>query len=713
MHIDTSNIYVGKTKRVLMIKSLRDIPRIGEKTAHRFIGHFGSEKKALDAIINGDIAGISEIEGITEKSAISIVLEALSVNEGTGVRDFLKTDEAYEIYERLLKLISGFAHTDYAKSKLHLYFPHPSCKKDKLVALQKKIASIILMAERLNEDELAGFLSGIKPIKTNYNIPVIRDRVIIVSTPEEFQAAKNFPVSVQLVTDAREAVDIARGYSHVILSTRFAGIDFPEDIDVDFMDIKKAETWQIAPEKELVFFARNLKSIRCAVSVFRIIRQHHPDFGSKIRDEELERLALNLSKVSKDSDLKSGIDSEIDRLRQIYDSLDDVITGMEKRAELEFSSLIEKSCITVKGFDLLSAMDGSISRLFEKEIREKYNAVVGNAIRAMSAELKLNPAESQYVNSFFRDEVSHPIKINPRGVEGLKNYLLRSISSRKLVLLRNYAQELSKLKEAASLIVCEVLDFDVGYTIACFARKFALSMPWLQENNGIGFMGGTNLFLEKPVPINYAVGVSGFNKGISRFKDARVVLLSGVNSGGKSSTIELLAQIVILAHMGFPVPAKKCELGLVEGFYYFGKSKGTMDAGAFESTIKDFSAVASKKSKIVLADEMESITEPGASARIISGILEVLDDNNGLGVFVSHLSESILKNTTHNIRVDGIEAKGLDENLNLIVDRNPRYNYLARSTPELIIERLARKNKDNEFYNRLLRKFKIGTSPTS
>jgi dsDNA-specific endonuclease/ATPase MutS2 len=131
-----------------------------------------------------------------------------------------------------------------------------------------------------------------------------------------------------------------------------------------------------------------------------------------------------------------------------------------------------------------------------------------------------------------------------------------------------------------------------------------------------------------------------------------------------------------------------------------------MDAGAFESTVKDFSAVSNENTKIVLTDEMESITEPGASAKIISGILEELDDNNGLGVFVSHLAESILKNTTHKIRVDGIEAKGLDEQLNLIVDRNPRYNYLARSTPELIVERLARKYTDIEFYGKLLKKFK-------
>ncbi len=689
-----------------MIKSLKDIPRIGEKTSRRFIEHFGSEKQALDAIINGDIAAIYEIEGITEKSAISIVLEALSVIEGVGAKDFLKTGEAYGIYERLLDLICDFAHTDYAKNKLRLYFPYPSHKKNKIIGLQNEIGSIIGIAGMLDEAELSGFLSRVKPIKSNYDVPIIRDRVIIASTPQEFEAAKNFPVSVQLITDTREAVDVARGYSHVFLSSGLAGLDFPEDIDFEFIDLKRVETWQVSPEKELAFFAKNLESITCAISVLKIIRQQKTDFCNKISDEDLKHLSLGLSKISKESDIRYGIDTEIDRLRSVCDNLNHVVAAAEKKANLEFSSLIEKSSITVKGFDLLTAMNGGVNRLFEKEIREKYNAVTVNAVREISEELKLNPVESQYINNFFGDELAYPVKVNPRSIEGLKTCLLRAIDSKKLMLLKENASQLSRFRETASDIVREVLEFDTGYAIGCFARKYSLNLPVIQKDTGIGFTAGSNLFLGEPVPINYTVGHSGVDSGIEKLKDARAVLLSGVNSGGKTSTIELIAQIIILAHMGFPVPARQCELGLVDEFFYFGKSKGTMDAGAFESTIKDFSAVASKNSKIVLADEMESITEPGASAKIISGILEELLDNNGLGVFVSHLAESIIKNTTSEIRVDGIEAKGLDENLNLIVDRNPRYNYLARSTPELIVERLARKYDNNEFYARLLGKFR-------
>ncbi len=689
-----------------MIKSLKDIPRIGEKTAIRFIEHFGSEKEALDAILKGDIAGISEIEGMTERSAISLALEALAANEGVSIKDFLKTGEGYDIYKNIMSMISDLARTDYAKSKLQLYLPYPKDKKERILRLQNEIKAVIAMTCKLDEHELSIFLSEVRPIKTNISIPVIRDRVIIAATQQEFEAAKNFPISVQLVMEAREVVDVARGYSHVIMGTGYAGIDLPEDIDIEFLDINKAETWQVAPEKELGFFAKNHDSISNAISVFRIIRQHNPDFCSKITKGELEHLSSGLSKLSKDSDIKNGIDSEIDRCKSIYDNMNEVITRAEGRANLEFSALIEKSSVTVKGFDLLAAMDGRVNRLFEKEIREKYNAVTGNAISAIAAELGLNPNESQHVNNFFSDDVSHPVRVNQRGVDELKNHLLRRITSRRLVLLRDNARELSKLKETAALIVREVLDFDVGYTIASFAKKFSLSMPVIQDGNGIWIEGGKNLFLEAPSPIDYMVGVSRFNDRIEKLWDSRVVLLSGVNSGGKTSTLDLLAQIIILTHMGFPVPAKECELGLVEEFYYFGKSKGTMDAGAFESTIKSFSAVANRKIKIVLADEMESITEPGASAKIISGILEELDDNNGIGVFVSHLAEAVLKNTDHEIRVDGIEAKGLDENLNLIVDRNPRYNYLARSTPELIVERLARKEKGNEFYKRLLKKFK-------
>ena len=47
------------------------------------------------------------------------------------------------------------------------------------------------------------------------------------------------------------------------------------------------------------------------------------------------------------------------------------------------------------------------------------------------------------------------------------------------------------------------------------------------------------------------------------------------------------------------------------------------------------------------------------------------------------------------------------ENYNLIVDRTPKMNFLAKSTPELILKRIYEKSDDNlkQVYARILEKF--------
>lgn len=116
--------------------------------------------------------------------------------------------------------------------------------------------------------------------------------------------------------------------------------------------------------------------------------------------------------------------------------------------------------------------------------------------------------------------------------------------------------------------------------------------------------------------------------------------------------------------------------------------------------------------KLIFADELEAITEPTAAAKVLASIFTlILSNPQNFGIFVTHLGELILselsEDTRERIRLDGIEAKGLDEKLNLIVDRNPRYHYLANSTPELILTRLSKSgNSDQqEFFMQVLKKF--------
>ena len=104
-------------------------------------------------------------------------------------------------------------------------------------------------------------------------------------------------------------------------------------------------------------------------------------------------------------------------------------------------------------------------------------------------------------------------------------------------------------------------------------------------------------------------------------------------------------------------------------------------------------------------DEVEAITEPGSAANVIAGLIEILQsDPKSCTVLCSHLAREIREVTEVPVRIDGIEAKGLDENLDLVVDRTPKFGCLARSTPELIVERLAKlaKGQKKDVYLKIL-----------
>lgn len=160
--------------------------------------------------------------------------------------------------------------------------------------------------------------------------------------------------------------------------------------------------------------------------------------------------------------------------------------------------------------------------------------------------------------------------------------------------------------------------------------------------------------------------------------------------------------------MGLPVPAEKAWVEPLDELFLFRRKRSVYSAGAFETALRSFvRALKGKGRKLILIDEFEAITEPGAAVKIIGELLKVARERGFYVVIVSHLGED-LKRELPFARVDGIEAKGLDENLNLIVDRQPKFGTLGRSTPELIVERLARKKrgKEREIFERVWRAFR-------
>ena len=146
----------------------------------------------------------------------------------------------------------------------------------------------------------------------------------------------------------------------------------------------------------------------------------------------------------------------------------------------------------------------------------------------------------------------------------------------------------------------------------------------------------------EPDPVTYGVGRSA-EKGDQQ----SVALLTGANSGGKTTLLELLGFACILAHMGLPVPAAEARVGRVKHLQVLAKAGGTQSAGALEQTLVDLAEVVSDPtSKLILADELEAITEPGAGARIIAGMLLAAEAHPDTSmVLVTHLAPAIIEAT--------------------------------------------------------------------
>ena len=69
---------------------------------------------------------------------------------------------------------------------------------------------------------------------------------------------------------------------------------------------------------------------------------------------------------------------------------------------------------------------------------------------------------------------------------------------------------------------------------------------------------------------------------------------------------------------------------------------------------------ADKQAKLILIDEFEALTEPGAAGRIVASIMNHIATGSSLVLLVTHLAAEILPHVKLPIRVDGIEAIGID-----------------------------------------------------
>jgi dsDNA-specific endonuclease/ATPase MutS2 len=662
------------------------IPGVGEKTAAALADLDGAER----ALEEGDIATLARAPGLSEGRAAVIARGAIRRRHGDG-GGFLATDRAREVYRDVLDLLRERTVTDYGAKRVATFYPTASASR---------IAEVREFVDRATDRDpdpaVRDALAGVEPLAPPPTRRV-RDRCLATVDAERFAAAEDaFPeLSVEVVETTRDLAELARSYATVIaLDEQFAGVDVDGDVRVrpDATDAPD----EIVPERVLAFFAENRGRLLAAAEVAETA-DLDPDCDLDALRNALGRVADNGTVVG---------DAELDRLATAVDDLDAAVGTAESVANDRLRDAIRERDVTIDGTDFLSLVEqgARVDSLLDRELADEYADAIDAAREHLVGALSLEPEEAGFAERAFPEDPAFPVAHEESVISRLRTELKSGRDRRAARLKRELAADLSELRDPAESLVRDALEVDVELAVARFAADFECTLPTFvgegdaadagDSDHGIAIDGGRSPLLDVGFadvdPVDYAV--SG------------PTLLSGVNSGGKTSTLDLVALVVVCAQMGLPVPADRVELERFSELHYYAKTQGTLDAGAFESTLRDFRGLADgAESRLVLVDELESITEPGASAKIVAGILEALEEQAATAVFVSHLAREIRAAADFDVAVDGIEALGL-ENGELVVNRSPVKDHLARSTPELIVEKLA-DGDGSGFYDRLLRKF--------
>ncbi|MFW9869340.1 MAG: hypothetical protein ACFFEL_06925 [Candidatus Thorarchaeota archaeon] len=721
---------------ILTLESLSDIPGVGDKVKQSLIDHFGSEAVALKVIQDSRVDLVAAVPGIGSRQAVNLVKGAFELEFGATSNMLLRSTDIRKIYEASLEIIRGYANTTYAKDKLFLYFPLPPEKTDAILERQKYFANAGEMAGALAKEQrekLKSLLSQVRGLYRRIKPRRIEGRVIITNDDKVFDTLIKESVDrwcpVYVLSDGESGADYAQGYDLVMYISPLGVYDDSIDM-LDNVEIL-GKDWSIEdvlPEMTVSFYSRNYRVIDAACQIVEAFDKIPSNdsvltFSSALDFEKLTKVGTILKNIDENGDLAQGIDSELDRYRTAVKVFPTAVAETEAWLNEEITTRISKSQVTLGGQQIISILqsadmegaDGSALRnMLPAEIVETFTTTLQDAEDRLVQMLGLTVREADWVTGIISEEISLPVKMITTQINDLEDRLRRLFVEKQFKLIKKFANELDELKDVVTQAVQTLLEFDLFLAVGLFSADYKLRTPNIsREYSGVGVRGATNLFLSEsnikgkhgPVqPIDYAIGKTPFQPEGTNGENCAI--LSGANSGGKTTTIQTLAQIVTLAQSGFPVPAEEAYLPVFEELYFFYKSRGMVSAGAFETTLKQFAEiVVSDKSKLALFDEVEAITEPGSAANVIAGLIEILQsDPNTSTVICSHLAREIEEVTDVPIRIDGIEARGLDEELNLVVDRTPRFGVLARSTPELIVERLSKlaKSPKKEVYTKIL-----------
>ena len=604
----------------------------------------------VEAFVIGDVGSVERVLGVGSREAARLVVKFRESRAGCRVREVFCTPDSRILVHRILKILGQYAVTPIGKSTLELCVPFAKMEdcESRLTSLSESLTRF----EGLESKKVGEFLKTLAETKFAKAEAERTILVAVVNEEEKSLFIRRFGSHVRIeVADSDAKVrELMAKEAHIL-----ATLDFADRGVTKISPVSPAV--DVCPQAVIDYYVERGPVLRSFLKMMELLGE--PSMFPDLKNEsEPIRASIRL----------------LDGLQEVPLSLEDQLLGVEEDVNDEVKRLRSRG----GGAD---------------ELRQ----FIEDRLLDLENRLDLERDESELLREAAYEVQSIPFAFSSSRIRLLRARFDRRRAQERYARLRNLAQILEENHNAVERVVQRVFEFDALLSIARFAVEYRLSIPHLNNGSGIGFEGGRNPFLVQDQlrglvqvePVSYSVG----EVGVSLFgaETQPLVLLTGANSGGKTTLLETLATVHVLALLGLPVPAERADVPFVPMYLF--RRRTARKVGSLEYAIRVLRPVISRRSpKLLLMDEFEALTEPGALGRIIASLLNDLPKGS-LTLFVTHLAREILPYLRAPVRVDGIEAKGIDDKGNLIVDRQPVFNHLGTSTPELILGKLAAKTK--------------------
>ena len=397
---------------------------------------------------------------------------------------------------------------------------------------------------------------------------------------------------------------------------------------------------------------RELVALTSTLQAFQPIREALAQSGEKVLGEIAESLELCLelrerleksimpdapALVSKGGVIATGVDAQLDELRQIATGGKDYLIDMQQR-EAERTGI--------------------------QSLKIGYNNVFGYYLEVRNTYKSMVPPEWIRKQTLVSAEryITEELKQYEEKIVGAEEKII-ALETRLFMDIVGWTAGFTRtLQEDANVIAR--LDCLTGFAVSAWAKGY--TRPIVDDGNAIDIKAGRHPVIEQLM----ATGERYIPNDVYLDKDSQqIMIITGPNMSGKSALLRQTALITLMAQMGSFVPAEKARIGYVDKIFTRVGASDNISLGesTFMVEMNEAASIINNLTprSLVLFDELGRGTSTYDGISIAWSIVEYIHENrkaHARTLFATHYHElnemENLYSRIHNYNVSVMEQDG-------------------------------------------------------